>query len=55
VPKKERKPKQPTAKQIIVNDLKVKAKSHKKALAKINRDLKSFGHGKKKNAKTPKA
>lgn len=48
---KPRKPKTPTARQQIVNDLRIKAKAHKKALSKVNRDLKSFGVGKKKKAK----
>lgn len=48
---KPRKPKIPTARQQIVNDLRIKAKAHKKALSKVNRDLRSFGVGKKKKVK----
>jgi len=49
---KPKKPKAKSAKQIIVAELKVKSRSLSKQLSRVQRDLKSFGVGKKKRVPT---
>lgn len=53
--KKDRKPRTPSKRQVIVAELKTELTKHKKKVSQIQKDLKSFGYGRKKPRKTPNA
>jgi len=55
MPAKEKKPRTPSKRALIVTELKTALKSHKKKVSQIQKDLRSFGVGRRRSKHATKA